>query len=157
VLYEVFSRVFVHIYTAFWAVVVTRGFTLAATRWRKRMSWTHPPSLALQLRNTIRLSLQRYLSIVLVCFSKISTLTAESLLHKLETRRHERFHDYSVLSDTPYCVYHFIFLHYVHIRQHVKVSNIFLLYKFWMTRKCYMVIRWMNFTSNKYKLEIKYA
>ena len=33
----VFSRGFVHNYTAFWAVVVIRGLTLAVTRWRKRI------------------------------------------------------------------------------------------------------------------------
>ena len=41
--------VFVHIYTAFWAVVVIRGFTLAVTRWRKRMVWTQPSCLTLQM------------------------------------------------------------------------------------------------------------
>jgi len=83
VLHEVFSRVFVHIYTAFWAVGVTRGFTLAEIRWKKRMSWTHPSSLTLQLINPfyvwtsrLRLSLRRYLSIISVCFSIIPTLTS---------------------------------------------------------------------------------
>jgi len=76
-------RGFFHIYTAFWAVGVTGGFTLAEIRWKKRVSWTHPPSLTLQLINPfygwtsrLRLFLRKYLSIISVCFSIIPTLTS---------------------------------------------------------------------------------
>ena len=40
---------YIYIYTAFWVVVVTRGFTLAVASWRKRMILTHLQPLTLQM------------------------------------------------------------------------------------------------------------